>query len=58
MIYKEAKALFRRCSVPARLIGRERERAVITAFVEQTLLQGKHGALYISGMPGTGMHCV
>lgn len=54
MIYQDAKALFRRCTTPSRLVGREIERKTIYDFWEDHAIKGKAGALYISGIPGTG----
>lgn len=54
MIYQDAKALFRRCATPSRLVGREMERKTIQTFWEEHAIIGKPGALYISGIPGTG----
>lgn len=53
-VYQEAKAAFRRCATPSRLIGRGKERKAICAFIEHHVLQCSSGALYISGCPGTG----
>ena len=53
-VYQEAKAAFRRCATPSKLIGRAAERKAITGFLEFHLLKNKHGSLYISGCPGTG----
>ncbi|KAI8901423.1 P-loop containing nucleoside triphosphate hydrolase protein [Globomyces pollinis-pini] len=53
-IYQDAKALFRRCSTPKKLVGRNTERVSIIQFLENHLLAHKPGSLYISGCPGTG----
>ncbi|XP_070843432.1 cell division control protein 6 homolog [Chaetodon trifascialis] len=47
---------------PERLLSREAERASIRSFLEEKVLQGLPGSLYISGAPGTGktacLNCV
>ena len=53
-VFQAAKSAFRRCSTPAKLIGRDDERKAIQAFIEHHVLDGNPGALYISGCPGTG----
>ena len=53
-VFQAAKSAFRRCSTPAKLIGRDEERKTIEAFIKHHVLNGKPGALYISGCPGTG----
>lgn len=60
----DAKQAFRRCSTPTKLVGRDLERKVITDFIKGNFAhhlmiknnsKKEHsGALYISGMPGTG----
>jgi cell division control protein 6 len=52
-IYTRAKALFQRGSQQRDIIGREVERKTITEFLSSRLAKG-HGALYLSGLPGTG----
>ncbi|KAJ3182876.1 AAA ATPase [Gaertneriomyces sp. JEL0708] len=54
MVFHDAKALFRRCTTPSKLVGRAEERAAISAFWRAHVLTGKGGSLYISGVPGTG----
>ncbi|KND01736.1 AAA family ATPase CDC6 [Spizellomyces punctatus DAOM BR117] len=54
MVYQDAKALFRRCNTPSRLVGRETERRTIQTFWEDHVIKGNPGSLYISGCPGTG----
>ncbi|KAI8820792.1 P-loop containing nucleoside triphosphate hydrolase protein, partial [Fimicolochytrium jonesii] len=53
-VYQEAKALFRRCSTPTRLVGRNNERQELQSFLQTHAGVGKPGALYVSGIPGTG----
>eukprot|EP00842_Homolaphlyctis_polyrhiza_P006877 jgi/Hompol1/779/HPOL_005408-RA len=53
-VYQEAKAAFRRCVTPSRLIGRNPERSTIRSFLVDHVLRAKHGSMYISGCPGTG----
>ncbi|KAJ3360422.1 AAA ATPase [Kappamyces sp. JEL0680] len=58
-ILADAKQVFRRCSTPKKLVGREHERTVITDFVSKALgvapaTSPQGGSLYISGCPGTG----
>lgn len=53
-IFTCAKALFQRGSHQIDIVGRERERKVITEFLESRIISGGHGALYLSGTPGTG----
>ncbi|XP_068607407.1 cell division control protein 6 homolog [Brachionichthys hirsutus] len=49
-------------AVPERLLSREAERASIRSFLEDKVLRGRPGSLYISGAPGTGktacLNCV
>ncbi|KAG9292052.1 hypothetical protein G9A89_017952 [Geosiphon pyriformis] len=50
-----AKSMFSRSAQPARIVGREMERAAIKKFLKShTLEDQKPGRLYISGSPGTG----
>jgi cell division control protein 6 len=58
---QDAKQVFRRCSTPSKLVGRNSERQIITDFIMENInnsQSGKNknhsGALYISGLPGTG----
>lgn len=53
-IFTCAKALFQRGSHQIDIVGREHERKVITEFLESRIISGGHGALYLSGVPGTG----
>lgn len=53
-VFQEAKAAFRRCATPSRLIGRTKERQAIVSFLEHHALKAVPGSLYISGCPGTG----
>ncbi|KAI8907559.1 P-loop containing nucleoside triphosphate hydrolase protein, partial [Powellomyces hirtus] len=53
-IFSTAKALFRRCNIPTRLVGRTAERAAVLAFWETNVLQGLGGSMYVAGIPGTG----
>jgi cell division control protein 6 len=49
-----AKALFRPCSTPTRLVGRQMEREAIESFWNRHAMKGIPGSLYISGCPGSG----
>ncbi|KAJ3311674.1 AAA ATPase [Boothiomyces sp. JEL0838] len=53
-ILQEAKAAFRRCATPKKLIGRESERQKLNCFIDEHVIGQKSGSLYISGCPGTG----
>lgn len=53
-LFQRGKALFRRTVIPSRLLGRENERKVMTAFWTEHVLANKPGCLYVSGAPGTG----
>ncbi|KAK9712171.1 AAA ATPase [Basidiobolus ranarum] len=53
-VYQEAKALFRRSTIPNQLVGREEEREVLIHFWDEHVTGNKPGCLYISGSPGTG----
>lgn len=53
-VYQEAKALFRRSTLPERLVGRESERKRLLQFWDAHVSDNKPGCLYISGSPGTG----
>ncbi|KAJ3183554.1 AAA ATPase [Irineochytrium annulatum] len=53
-VYKDAKFYFRPASTPSRLVGREKERHKLTSFLRGSALEGRPGALYVSGCPGTG----
>lgn len=53
-VYSAAKALFQRGSQSTEIIGRTEERGIIERFlIERLTCRGK-GALYLSGLPGTG----
>lgn len=49
-------------AIPERLLSREAEQASIRSFLQDKVLQGVPGSLYISGAPGTGktacLNCV
>lgn len=53
-VLQGAKSAFRRCSTPAKLVGRELERKFLTDFVCKHLELCQGGSLYVSGLPGTG----
>ncbi|KAI9306550.1 P-loop containing nucleoside triphosphate hydrolase protein [Cunninghamella echinulata] len=53
-LFQQAKALFRRTTIPTRLIGRDHELSILENFWEQHVIQNRPGCLYISGSPGTG----
>ncbi|KAJ3272224.1 AAA ATPase [Terramyces sp. JEL0728] len=53
-ILQEAKAAFRRCATPKKLIGRENERQKLNDFIDRHVVGEQSGSLYISGCPGTG----
>ncbi|KAI7900928.1 P-loop containing nucleoside triphosphate hydrolase protein [Cokeromyces recurvatus] len=53
-IFQKVKTLFRRTTVPSRLVGRTNERQILVDFWEKHVLSNLPGCLYISGMPGTG----
>jgi cell division control protein 6 len=53
-VFQEAKTLFRRSATPQKIVGRESERKTIEAFIQTHVVEGKPGALYISGCPGGG----
>lgn len=46
--------MFARSANPDRLIGREKERAELSSFIENGMKSRKGGCIYISGPPGTG----
>ncbi|KAJ1656911.1 AAA ATPase [Dispira simplex] len=52
--FTQAKQVFRKASQPSRLVGREKEHAVIEKFLKNYVLANRAGSLYISGAPGTG----
>lgn len=53
-IYNCARQLFVRSASPGRLIGREEERAKLTAFITEGIASKSGRCMYISGPPGTG----
>ncbi|VVT53697.1 uncharacterized protein SAPINGB_P003704 [Magnusiomyces paraingens] len=53
-IYTKAQALFQRGTGMTSVVGRDIERATIREFLETRLKVRGKGALYISGLPGTG----
>lgn len=53
-VYSEGKALFQRGSKSTGVIGRTYERQVMENFLISRLEARDKGALYISGLPGTG----
>ncbi|KAA8901358.1 hypothetical protein TRICI_006080 [Trichomonascus ciferrii] len=53
-VYSVAKALFQRGSGESGVIGREAERQALRDFFVPLIKQRSHGALYLSGTPGTG----
>ncbi|KAJ3156159.1 AAA ATPase [Geranomyces michiganensis] len=53
-VYAKAKTLFRRSTIPERLVGRDAERAAILDFWREHVLARRPGSIYLSGIPGTG----
>lgn len=53
-IYSMAKALFQRGSYSTQVVGRNQERYAIEQFLNKRLETRGKGALYLSGLPGTG----
>lgn len=53
-VYSVAKALFQRGSGENGIIGRETERQALRDFFVPLIEKKSHGALYLSGLPGTG----
>lgn len=53
-VYSEGTALFQRGSHSTSVIGRDKERKIIEDFLVSRLDTRGKGALYISGLPGTG----
>ncbi|KXT10109.1 hypothetical protein AC579_9701 [Pseudocercospora musae] len=53
-VYHRARQLFSRCSHPSKLIGRDNERAQLSAFIQSAIQSKSTGCLYVSGPPGTG----
>lgn len=46
--------MFARSANPGRLIGRDKERAELSSFIENGMRSRKGGCIYVSGPPGTG----
>jgi cell division control protein 6 len=46
--------MFARSANPGRMIGREKERAELSSFIENGMKSHKGGCIYVSGPPGTG----
>jgi cell division control protein 6 len=53
-VYALGKAIFQRGSYSTAIVGRDRESSQIKAFITSRLETTSHGALYLSGLPGTG----
>lgn len=53
-VYSLAKALFQRGSSSTAVVGRAAERAQLVGFLDKRLETRGKGALYLSGLPGTG----
>ncbi|KAJ3183069.1 AAA ATPase [Geranomyces variabilis] len=53
-VYAKAKTLFRRSTIPDRLVGRDTERAAVLDFWRGHVLARRPGSIYLSGIPGTG----
>lgn len=53
-VYSQARQIFARCTEPGALVGRDDERAELSAFISQRMDSEEGGCLYISGPPGTG----
>ncbi|KAJ3167698.1 AAA ATPase [Geranomyces variabilis] len=53
-VYARAKTLFRRSTIPDRLVGRDTERAAVLDFWRDHVLARRPGSIYLSGIPGTG----
>lgn len=53
-VYSMAKALFQRGSYSTHVVGRNEERNTIEQFLNKRLETRGKGALYLSGLPGTG----
>lgn len=53
-VYSLAKALFQRGSASTAVVGRTEERAQVVGFLDKRLRTRGKGALYLSGLPGTG----
>jgi cell division control protein 6 len=46
--------MFRRCTTPKKLVGRQLEKQKLQHFLTEHVLQQQSGSMYISGCPGTG----
>ncbi|OKL61410.1 hypothetical protein UA08_03895 [Talaromyces atroroseus] len=53
-VYTPARQMFARSANPGRLIGRDKERAELSSFIENGMRSRKGGCIYVSGPPGTG----
>jgi cell division control protein 6 len=53
-VYAQARQLFTQSNDPIRLIGRDGERAQLSAFLTKGVELKRGGCMYISGPPGTG----
>ncbi|QKX62470.1 uncharacterized protein TRUGW13939_09631 [Talaromyces rugulosus] len=53
-VYTPARQMFARSANPGRLVGREKERAELSSFLENGMRSRQGGCLYVSGPPGTG----
>ncbi|KAG9249836.1 P-loop containing nucleoside triphosphate hydrolase protein [Emericellopsis atlantica] len=53
-VYHSARQVFTHGAEPGTLVGREEERATLTAFLARCNSKDASGCLYVSGPPGTG----
>lgn len=53
-VYALGKAIFQRGSYSTTIVGRESESGQIRSFISSRIASVSHGALYLSGLPGTG----
>ncbi|KAI9717542.1 MAG: hypothetical protein M1812_004683 [Candelaria pacifica] len=53
-VYNAARQLFVRSANPGKLVGRDEERAELSAFIQERMATSSGGGLYVSGPPGTG----
>lgn len=53
-VYTLGKAIFQRGSHSSKVIGRTVERAIVEKFLDERLDSCTGGAMYVSGLPGTG----
>ncbi|KAF3392337.1 Cell division control protein 18 [Talaromyces pinophilus] len=53
-VYTPARKMFARSANPERLIGREKERAELSKFIENGMQSRTGSCIYVSGPPGTG----